>query len=423
MIITLDEKKEIYTLSLFNEDYPNIMNNPIPNILEVKVREGYYYLLKSQRNRFANEDGSYTLSFTDYCYYEGEILNRFEYSSKVISYTLDAYLLKTLSNINGRIIKEEEFELYFSVVGTSLSVEISGNKELINTKNIGSSITYFLFLLTGKLYPPNEKEIYISDEGKLYHYYTSIFRGLKLMRYTRFATIIDEDDFIEGFQKFLEFYSDNKYSTEIFMQTQLSITGNIQSRFSSLMNSLEGIIKQSEYKEKFKLSITKANKKKILKSIKENTEEYMNSDEFIETLYKLTGDEQEKYIERLKSSIGRFNELSLGEVLSLSIEVNIIGNKFIESIISDPDSFWEKCMDHRNFHAHPTSNKYKGFSGFESLISLYVLSNFVRTFILKLCSMSKNINIESIDKEIESIKEWKLDVENFHHFDIENFVY
>lgn len=409
-IIEKDQSNKRFTLSLSSKDYKENLKIVHDDQLVYTNNGSKYLLVNPKRDMWPDQYGNVNYSFDSYYETTDDFVFPFEYESECIYFTLHNSTKEILSVLDGLEIEGPNYITEFSIMGCQLEVSLQASKTVIEKMNFSLMLFTYFFCILGEFVPQEGVSTYKvksnSNETVRYYFYPSNNR-FTCNEYTEFTVLINAEVVKKTFAKFAQIHNNSLYPLRVFIISQSTIEGYyVALRVSLILNALEGFLKNTIDKQIIKIAVSASNKRKILASVENAVREHLESTEFSGLLKELGNEENidnEQIIQRMKSTLGRFTEYSFDEILEYSKNINKTGYQFVKAI-NMPVKFWKRCKDHRNFYAHLTGNKNKGFNGIQSAYAVYVLSSYFRLLILEMSGF--DIDDILIKEEANRINAW-----------------
>lgn len=370
--------------------------------------EGNYYYIFGSHNKDIHDIDNQVLKINFHkCIVSQNVLeDKYEIYKQIYSFEINEGE-KLVSKLNTYHYTENKFNILFSVSGNIFKVEVFGERNTVEKLQIQKVLFIYLFLLTSYFFKPIGKKIsYKENDDVIYEYYSPTFSDLEKQKFTIFKIVLTPIVFQNTFNNFLSLYSNSKYPLEVFIYTQTLIPYNIQQRVSLVLNSLEGVLKTNIDSGLLRLPIGSDRKKRIMTSVKNNTENFIDSKSFKSDFAGLKSSEKDTILEKVNNAVSRIDELTFDETLELSKIFNPSGFEMVKKISPMPLKFWYRCKQHRNFHAHLTDKKHPGFDGSQSLFAMFILSSYYRYLILEFCEIDSEILQPGIQSETTTINSW-----------------
>lgn len=271
----------------------------------------------------------------------------------------------------------------------------------------------FNYFLCGKMAKLDYPISLNNKENSIKIYGGFLYEGRESARFSEFPIVsMNYQDYAQYFLKFSnDYYHLMSTQLTVFMSTQYKNKLNIDQNIAILLNALEGFIKSQKICNKSKLKVfEKKQKNLIIEDIIKTLDKYCNSEKFNQCLQSLDF-KDDSLIENVKNKIrnnnGRLNEMTFDEMLDLSKEVSKSATSFVTHSKLE-FQFWNRCKMHRNYFAHLTDSKNKGFNTeFSCVHAMYILSTFFILIVLKVLGLEPFENQNMINKHANDLKKWR----------------
>lgn len=284
--ISYDKNLSSFFINLNYNEYVCFKNNYINSeYYKVYLDESntHYYLKKPSIFKKNSVIDKYTIVFDLYFESNNKLSKDMNIIYKEVKFTITDELHKKIGEIDGAIINYQGLTINFKLKTNTLYILItSDNSNNICQSNIISAFFNYIFFTSGCFIRSDQETIYKTSELTIIKEVSEKkYNSYNCQNFTLFSVPISKKMFEKSFFDFLSTYKKYVYPIENFIQTQTKIKYNVQQRASLILNSLEGTLKRALDKKTIKISMIKSNKKAIMSAVKENTIQFLNSDEFI----------------------------------------------------------------------------------------------------------------------------------------------
>lgn len=339
----------------------------------------------------------------------------FKITNVFFCFKYDSQIKYIINNKNLMTYALEDDEIFYRMVFSNNIQEVFLESKKLSTDivyDIINKIFIFNYFLCGRMakleYPISLK----NKEEAIEIYGGFLYQNKDSARFSEFSIVsMDLNDYGKHFLMFAnEYCQDMLPQLKVFMSTQYKNGLGIDQNIAILLNALEGFIKNQKICNNGNLKLFEKKKKDlVIENIEKKLDEYINSEEFNNYLFSLNLNEDfiiKDVKSKIKNSNGRINEMTFDQMLELSKNVSKTAKSFVIKSKLETQ-FWRKCKMHRNYFAHLTESKNKGFNtGYSCLQAMYVLSTFFILIILRVLGLESFENQDNIDNHAINLKDW-----------------